>query len=68
ANVLGFWDALIALLDHMREARFIRHGMEVPYLVADRVEDVVPKLRRAAAERDQAALDQSAAAAPLSRM
>ena len=68
ANLLGFWDALIVLLDHMREARFIRPDMDVRYLVADRIEDIVPKLRRAAAEREQAALDQIAAAAPLSRM
>ena len=68
ANLLGFWDALIVLLDHMREARFIRLDMDVRYLVADRIEDIVPKLRRAAAEREQTAIDQTAAAAPLSRM
>jgi predicted Rossmann-fold nucleotide-binding protein len=57
ANLFGFWNALLALLDHMRAARFIRRDMDVPYLVADSVEDIVPMLRRAAAQRDQAALD-----------
>ncbi len=68
ANIFGFWDALIALLDHMRDARFIRPGMAVPYLVVDRVEKIVPKLMQAAAERPQAALDSDAAAARVSRM
>jgi predicted Rossmann-fold nucleotide-binding protein len=66
ANVLGFWDALIALLDHMRAARFIRSGMDVPYLVAENVEEVVPKLMRAVVERPQPVRDQGAVL--LSRM
>ena len=68
ANIGGFWDPLIELLDHMKRERFIRSGMEVSCLVADRAEDVVPVLKRAAAERSQAALEQTAAAEPLSRM
>ena len=68
ANVLRFWDGLIALLDHMSAERFIRPGMDVPYLLAARAEDVVPALIGAAAERSQAALDADAAAARLSRM
>ena len=67
ANVLGFWDGLIALLEHMRAERFIRPGMDVPYLIAESVEEIVPKLLRAAAERPAAPLE-AEAAAPLSRM
>ncbi|MBN8999719.1 MAG: TIGR00730 family Rossman fold protein [Rhizobiales bacterium] len=44
ANVNGFWDPLVALLQHMADEGFIRPGFEVNYLVADRIEDVVPKL------------------------
>ncbi len=44
ANINGFWDPLRALLDHMTELQFIRSGLAVRYLVADRVEDILPKL------------------------
>jgi len=47
ANIKNFWDPLCALLDHMRELEFIRPGLFVNYLVAERVEDIVPMLRKA---------------------
>jgi hypothetical protein len=47
ANINGFWDPLVALLRHMSDEGFIREGFEVSYLVADRVEDVVPMLQSA---------------------
>ncbi len=47
ANINGFWDPLVVLLRHMADEGFIRNGFEVSYLVADRVEDIVPKLRAA---------------------
>ncbi len=49
ANINGFWDPLVVLLRHMADEGFIRNGFEVNYLVADRVEDIVPKLRAATA-------------------
>lgn len=48
ANIDGFWDPLCALLDRMRETLFIRPGFQVDVLVADRVEDILPKLTEAA--------------------
>lgn len=48
ANIGGFWDPLCALLDHMRSLAFIRSGFSVSPLVADKVEDVLPKLFEAA--------------------
>jgi uncharacterized protein (TIGR00730 family) len=48
ANIDGFWDPLMALLDHMRELAFIRAGLSVNILQAERVEDIVPRLREAA--------------------
>jgi uncharacterized protein (TIGR00730 family) len=45
ANVGGFWQPLLDLLAHMREAGFIRHGFEVNYLVAEDVGAVVPLLQ-----------------------
>ena len=48
ANIKGFWDPLCVLLDHMETMHFIRPGLTVQYLVADRIEDIVPKLLAAA--------------------
>ena len=47
ANIKKFWDPLCALLDHMEELQFIRPGLSVNYLVADRVEDILPTLTKA---------------------
>jgi len=49
ANIDGFWEPLFALLTHMRETEFIRSGLSVEILKADRVEDILPKLQAAAA-------------------
>jgi uncharacterized protein (TIGR00730 family) len=48
ANIERFWDPLCALLDHMRDLQFIRAGLTVNLLVANRVEDILPKLFEAA--------------------
>ena len=48
-NTKKFWDPLCALLDHMRRLEFIRADLAVALLVADRPEDILPKLRQAAA-------------------
>jgi len=47
-NIERFWDPLCALLDHMRKLEFIRAGLAVNLLVAERVEDILPKLVEAA--------------------
>ena len=47
-NSEGFWEPLCALLDHMKRLEFIRPGLSVDLLVADRVEDILPKLIEAA--------------------
>ena len=48
ANIKGFWDPLCALLDHMTAQQFIRTGLDVSYLVANRIEEVLPMLVDAA--------------------
>lgn len=40
----GFWRPLVDLLAHMRQNGFIRPGLEISYMVAERVEDVLPML------------------------
>ncbi len=44
----GFWKPLLTLIAHMREQGFIRPGLELNYLVAERVEEVIPMLEAAA--------------------
>jgi uncharacterized protein (TIGR00730 family) len=47
-NIERFWDPLCVLLDHMKQSAFIREGLTINLLVADRVEDILPKLTEAA--------------------
>jgi uncharacterized protein (TIGR00730 family) len=59
ADIAGFWRPLLALFAHMHNAGFIRQGFELRYLVAEKIEDVVPMLiaasgKRAAGERETA--------------
>src|SRR5215813_2120990 len=49
ANIDGFWEPLLALIAHMRAAQFIRPGFPVEVIKAERVEDILPRLRAAAA-------------------
>jgi uncharacterized protein (TIGR00730 family) len=49
ANIDGFWEPLLALLAHMRATEFIRPTLAVEILKAERVEDILPRLRAAAA-------------------
>ena len=48
ANIKQFWDPLLALLEHMKSLAFIRSDLLVEFLVVERVEDILPKLRTAA--------------------
>jgi uncharacterized protein (TIGR00730 family) len=60
ANINGFWDPLLALIDHMRTLGLVpAPARGVNLLVVDRVGDILPKLREAAravseAEREMA--------------
>jgi uncharacterized protein (TIGR00730 family) len=54
ANIKSFWEPLCALLDHMEQLHFIRPGLMVKYLVADQVEEILPKLKAAAAAVSEA--------------
>jgi uncharacterized protein (TIGR00730 family) len=47
-NIGGFWDPLRALLDHMQDLAFVHSASNINLLSADRVEDILPMLRKAA--------------------
>jgi predicted Rossmann-fold nucleotide-binding protein len=51
ADIGGFWRPLLSLFAHMREHGFIRPEFEVRYLVAERIEDIVPMLQAASERR-----------------
>ena len=49
ANINGFWDPLLGLIAHMRALALVPSPAQgVNLLVADRIEDILPKLREAA--------------------
>ena len=62
ANIDHFWDPLCALLDHMEKLQFIRAGLNVNLLVAERIEDVLPKLKEAARELSEPDTEMTTAA------
>src|SRR5271163_3572036 len=48
ANISGYWDPLLTLIAHMREQEFLPPPLRLDFLVAKRVEEILPKLRDAA--------------------
>jgi uncharacterized protein (TIGR00730 family) len=48
ADIGGFWRPLLALIAHMHMLGFIREGFDVHYLVAEKIDDVLPMLIAAA--------------------
>lgn len=60
ANIDGFWDPMLALLDHMKAEGFLHSADKAQPLVADRVEDILPTIidaARAAAQGDEAIIE-----------
>jgi len=50
ADIGGFWKPLLDLFAHMRERRFIQPPFEVRYLVAEKIEDVLPMIEASTAK------------------
>ncbi len=48
ASINGFWEPLIELLDHMKTLGFIHSELSFEYLIANKVEDILPTLRESA--------------------
>jgi uncharacterized protein (TIGR00730 family) len=65
ANIKGYWDPLLTLVDHMRAQEFLPGVPRVDCLVADKVEDILPKLRDAARDVSDA---EKTMAVPAERM
>ncbi len=50
ANISGYWGPLLALIEHMRAVKFLPSSLRVDFLVAKRVDDILPMLREAASK------------------
>jgi uncharacterized protein (TIGR00730 family) len=62
ANIKGFWDPLCVLLEHMKELAFIRPDLTIHPIVAERVEDILPRMQAAVASLPEAAAREAAPA------
>ena len=65
ANIDGYWDPLLTLVAHMRERGFVPDSLSINFLVTERIEDILPVLRRAAGGRAEA---EKALAIPAERL
>jgi uncharacterized protein (TIGR00730 family) len=45
ANIAGFWDPLLALVDHMAKLGFVHSPERAHYLMTDSIEAIIPMLR-----------------------
>jgi uncharacterized protein (TIGR00730 family) len=54
ANINGYWDPLMSLIAHMRKQQFLPTSPRVECHVADRVEDILPKLVEASRDISEA--------------
>jgi uncharacterized protein (TIGR00730 family) len=55
ADIGDFWRPLLTLFAHMRAEGFIRTGYEMRYLVAERVDDIIPMILSAAKRTKESA-------------
>lgn len=50
ADIGGFWRPLLDLFAHMRQHGFIQPSLEVRYMVAEKIEDILPMIEAALAK------------------
>jgi hypothetical protein len=65
ANIKGYWDPLLTLIEHMRAVQFVPPALNIELLVAEDVEDILPKIRDAAQKVAEA---EKTMTVPLERM
>jgi len=65
ANINGYWDPFLTLIEHMRDQKFLPETSRVDCLVANRVEEILPKLQQASRDVSQA---EKKMAIPVERM
>jgi uncharacterized protein (TIGR00730 family) len=55
ANIDGFWNPFLKLLEHMKQETFIRDGLDVRFTVVDKAEDILPAILKSAKPEEPAA-------------
>ncbi len=59
ANIDGYWNPLIELMQHMRAEQFIRPGIELQLAVVDTAEEIVPAFLQSLKQRRPTATAQA---------
>ena len=65
ANINGYWNPFLTLIEHMRAQKFLPATSYVDCLVANRVEEILPKLQQATRDVSEA---EKTMAVPAERM
>jgi len=65
ANINGYWNPFLTLIEHMRAQQFLPATAHVDCLVANRVEEILPKLQQATRDVSEA---EKTMAVPAERM
>jgi uncharacterized protein (TIGR00730 family) len=65
ANINGYWNPFLTLIEHMRTQQFLPATAHVDCLVANRVEEILPKLQQASRDVSEA---EKTMAVPAERM
>ncbi len=68
ANIGGFWDPMLSLVDHMREEGFIHRAHLVRPMVIGDVEEIVPAIIERAAATEEAGGDADGEDAVISKL
>jgi uncharacterized protein (TIGR00730 family) len=48
ANILGFWDPMLAMIEHMEKVGFLHSRHLIQPIIVDRIEDIIPAIQSAA--------------------
>jgi len=56
ANIAGFWDPLLELIEHMKTLGFLHSFSRLNYLISEKVEDILPAVRSAATRAAEPAI------------
>lgn len=47
-NILGFWDAMLSMIEHMEKVGFLHSRSLIQPIVVDRVKDIIPAIQNTA--------------------
>lgn len=57
ANIDGFWEPLLALVEHMRAQAFIRTGLDIKLHVVEKAEGIIPKIDEVLSAQSEGGLE-----------